>query len=274
MSTASAPGAPGPGSAARPPGALRVASLPFTAVADPAANAATIRAGIAAAAAAGAQVLLTPECALPGYPSAARPDLAGLDWCAVADLEDALALAAERAGLLLVLGTAAPVAGGVANEALACGAGAPQRYRKRRLTPTDAAHFVPGSEPLVIVHAGWRLGLAICFDLRFHRVFLDLARAGADAFLVIAHMAGPDPDPGTKAALIPQLAATRAAELATPLAFCNTASPDRYCDSATWDARGVRGAGAASGLFCADLLPRGAFDPWYAGLRERVLAEG
>ena len=251
---------------------LPIALLPFTAGVDARVNATRIRAGIAEAAAAGARVLLTPECALPGYPSAAHPDLAAIDWCLIAELEDGLALAAERHGIVLVTGSIERGAHGCSNDAVVAGAGAPRRYRKQCLTPTDRRHFVAGTTAVAVDHAGWRLGVAICYDLRFVDVFMRLGRLGADAFLVIAHMAGPDPDPGTKAALIPQLCATRAAELATPLAFCNTAAADRYCDSAVWDARGVRVATAAEGLFTAALQPRAAFDPWYGNLRGEALA--
>lgn len=251
---------------------LPIALLPFTASDDPRANAARIHAGIAAAAASGARVLLTPECALPGYPSAARPDLASIDWCQIADLEDGLMLSAERHGIALVTGSSERGTQGYSNDAVVGGAVAPVRYRKQCLTPTDRRYFVPGTATVTVDHVGWRLGIAICYDLRFVDVFMRLGQVEADAFLVIAHMAGPDPDPGTKAALIPQLCATRAAELATPLAFCNTAAGDRYCDSGVWDARGVRVATAAEGLFTATLTPREAFDPWYANLRREALA--
>ncbi len=255
------------------PAPLPIALLPFTATSDIRVNAANIENGIAAAAATGARVLLTPECSLPGYPSAARPDLSGVDWCLVAELEDHLALVAERHDLLLVLGTAGAAAdGGFTNDALCLGGFAPIRYRKQCLTPTDRACFAPGIRPGVIAFAGWRLGLAICYDLRFPDVFMRLGAERVDGSLVIAHMAGPDPDPGTKAALIPQLCAVRAAELATPLAFCNTSATDRYCDSAVYDARGARIAGAANGLFTVTLTPRESLDPWYANLRAEALA--
>jgi predicted amidohydrolase len=253
------------------PAPLRVAALAFTATGDLAANAARIREGIAEAAAAGARLLLTPECSLPGYPSAARGDLAGLDGCALGEAEDTLALAAERAGILLVLGTVGRLDDGSSNELLAAGAIAPRRYRKLCLTPTDRKHFVPGHEAVVVEHAGWRLGLAICYDLRFPDVWLALAAAGADAFIVGAHMAGPDPDPGTKGAVIPALCAARAAETATPLLFGNTAAPDRYLDSGCWDARGIRVATRAEGLMVSDLRHRDELDPWYAGLRATAL---
>ncbi len=252
-------------------GSLRVGCLSFTATADVVANAADIHRGIVAAAGAGVRVLLTPECALTGYPGAARTDLRDLDGCALADREEALLLAAERHGIVLVLGTAAPDgAGGWTNDAVTMQG----RYRKRRLTPGDAAHFRPGDRPCTIAVDGWTLGLAICYDLRFPGLWRELAVAGVDANLVLAHMAGADPDPGTKAAVIPAFCAVRAAETATPLVFANTAAADRWLDSGVWDARGIRIAGAASGLVVAELAPRAALAPWYRGLRDTFLADG
>ena len=85
-------------------------------------------------------------------------------------------------------------------------------------------------------------------------------------------MAGADPDPGTKAEVVPALFATRAAEWATPVLFANTAAPDRYLDTALWDARGVRIARCGDGLMFGELRRREFFDPWYGELRRRTLA--
>lgn len=254
------------------PDPLPLALLAWAASHQPRVNAQRIATAIDAAAAAGARILLTPECCLTGYPSASRGDLTDLDWCELADLEDRLLLQAEQRGLLLVLGSAERSEHGITNDAVIGGVIPPVRYHKRCLTPTDRNHFVPGTTPMVIEACGWRLGIAICYDLRFAPAFHDLAAAEADAFLVVAHMAGPDPDPGTKAEVIPQLIATRAAEWATPLAFCNTAEPNRYCDSMVIDVRGRRIASAGDGLFTATLIDRKRFDPWYANLRAEHLA--
>lgn len=244
------------------PDPLRVAILAMTASDDPDANAARIGAGLAAAAATGARVLLTPECALCGYPGAARTDLAGLDGCHLAELEDGLALDAEHRGLLLVLGTAAPDGrGGWSNDAVACGALPPVRHRKRALTPGDRDHFSAGDRATVIAFAGWRLGLVICYEVRFPSLWPE-----ADGFLAIAHMAGPDPDPGTKQAVVPAMYAARAAEWAAPVALANTAADDRWLDSASWDARGMRGPACGEGLLLAELVHRDALAPWYRDL--------
>ena len=109
-------------------------------------------------------------------------------------------LAEARSLRLVVVGTCGWTESGIGNEVLLGGAVDEARYRKRCLTPTDRAHFVAGDDALVVEARGWRLGIAICYDLRFGDVWRDLSRAGADAFLVCAHTAGPDPDPGPRAA--------------------------------------------------------------------------
>lgn len=249
---------------------LRVGCWSFTATADLGDNAASIRAGIAAAAAAQVRVLLTPECALTGYPGAARAGLADLPSCALADTQELLLAEAERAGIALVLGSASgDGAGGWTNDAIALGA----CYRKRCLTPHDESNFRAGTKAVTMVVDGWRLGLAICYDVRFPHVWNDLAQLDVDSNLMIGHMAGVDPDPGTKAAVIPAFCSVRAAETATPLVFCNTAAADRWLDSASWDARGVQTTVHGPGLMVTSLIPRRDWAPWYSGVRATYLAQ-
>lgn len=255
---------------------LPVATFAFTATDDLGLNAQRLRQAVADAGKAGAKLLLTPECSLIGYPGAARTDLTTVDWCRVGDEEDVLELAARKAGLVLVLGTgcAWKDTAHFSNDALVLNAGPqPLRYRKRALTPGDTRHFIPGDEqqPTTIRVAGWTLGLSICYELRFGALWAAQAKAGVDAFLSIAHMAGPDVDPGTKTDVIPNLYSARAAEWATPLVLANTSAPDRWVDSGHWDARGVRMATQGEGLLLTMLQPRSTLAPWYSGLREESL---
>jgi predicted amidohydrolase len=262
---------------------LPVAALAFTATASVRDNTARIRAAIDDAVRDGVRLLAVPECALLGYPGAARADLTGVSWCEIADSEDELGEYARARDIALVLGTAGPVAdgSGISNDAVACGrwvrpafrqGGGLVRYRKRHLTPTDEAHFVAGDTMAVFAIEDWRIGLAICFDVRFPRLWAELADVGCDAVVAIGHMAGPDPDPGTKSRLIPAMLATRAAEWVTPILFANTAAPDRYFDTAAWDARGVCVASCGEGLLRTEWSRRSGLDPWYVGLHHRALA--
>ena len=255
------------------PADLAVSVLSLIASDDVSANASQLKAGLIDAVRAGARVVVAPECALVGYPSAVREGLAGIDWCALAEHEDALLMTAERLGVLFVFGSAGPISGGFGNVAVAGGVVAPVRYAKRFLTPIDERCFVPGQATATIDAFGWRFGLGICFDLRFPAHWAALAQAGADAFLVPSHMAGPDPDPGTKAVVIPALCIARAAELATPLVFANTAAPDRWADAAIHDVRGIAIV-SGTGTLHATLRHRNAWDPWYAAIHRRAVNQG
>lgn len=250
---------------------LRVAVLAFAATADVAANRAAIAAAIAQAAGR-ADLLLTPECALCGYP-AATGALAP-ESCALAEAEEQLSALAARARLGLVLGTAGPDGqGGAWNLALVGGTLPAQRLAKRVLTPADRAWFVPGPPRNLIVPVGrWQIAVGICYEIRQARWWYEAAAAEADAAVVIAHQAGADPDPGTKAAVLPALHAARAAELAMPVVLANTAAPDRWLDSAAWDARGVCTQSLGAGLMIVELAHRSRLDPWYEGVRRDALA--
>jgi predicted amidohydrolase len=245
------------------------------------------------AADAGARLLATPECAVTGYPSAARQDCSGMNLCGIADWEDRLLMHAERRGIALVLGsigihpdggTGPTVRGGgaacalpgqalpaLANEAVVGGVVPAQRYRKRCLTPTDRHHFQPGRTALSFELDGLRIGVVVCFDLRFPDVIADLAAAGCEAIVAIAHMAGPDADPGSKAHLIPAFVSVRAAEYAMPILFCNTAADDRWLDSGLWDGRGLPQERQAEGLMLAELQPSSELGDWYQSLRRMSL---
>ena len=256
----------------RSPAPLRAAICSFTASADIRANAAVIAEAISQAHQAGVRLLLTPEAALTGYPGGGRDDIEGIDWASVASLEDALAEQALERGICLVLGTGTLTGSTVTNTALVCGSiDHEYRYHKRCLTPWDGEHYVPGVSPVVAEIDGWRLGLAICFDVRFASIWADLARAKADLFCCIAHMAGPDPDPGVKNRVIAAMLGTRAAEWATPLLFCNTAAPDRWLESGLWDARGIQTEAGGEGLLVTTVRPRQAHAPWYQQLRQMAL---
>lgn len=279
-----------------PPPDLLIAVYAMCAGPDLQANHRAIARAISAAAATPSRILLTPECALTGYPSIARASTEGLDLTAIAAAEQDLHQVAQAAGVVLVLGTIGPHpdstlpgpsrAKGIAahdangtplpalsNQALICGAvPTTTRYHKRCLTPTDTHHFHGGTASQWIEVDGWRLGLAICFDLRFSDIWAELAAHHCDAVLHISHMAGPDPDPGTKAQVIPALLSVRAAEWATPIAFCNASCDDRWLDSGLWDARGLAVNTIGSGLGLLQLRHRQHYDPWYQQLRQLGLS--
>ena len=135
------------------------------------------------AAAAGVDLLITPEMFITGYALSGRlPDLAGVDF-----LGPVSALA-RRLGLAILLGGPAPTERGIHNaawfiddtgELLGC-------YRKSHLFGRlDREQFVEGDEPFALVEfKGVRIAVMICYDIEFPEVVRAAALAGAHLLAV------------------------------------------------------------------------------------------
>ncbi len=146
---------------------------------------ATIQTQLAAAAAAGAAMLVMPELYLPGYnhPDHHR-DLAqprGGAW------ETRLAAMARDAGCGLTIGWAERDGGAVYNAATAFGADGAVlgHYRKVQLFgPMERASFQPGNGFCTFDLHGTRCALLICYDIEHAAHVRALAEQGVTLFLV------------------------------------------------------------------------------------------
>jgi nitrilase len=175
-----------------------VAALQMTSGPDVAANLAVVARLAPEAAARGARVLVLPE-------NFAFMGLRDADKLAVAEpegrgpIQDAIAALAARLGLWIVAGTMPLATPGGARVAAAClvfdAAGdAVARYDKIHLFDVDlpsrdesyreSATVAPGRAPRVLDTPAGRLGLAVCYDVRFPELFRQLAADGAQWFVL------------------------------------------------------------------------------------------
>lgn len=227
MSDASARHDPGaPDGHVDPSDTLRVALWQCEAGSrDVAGNLARLDAQAALAARQGVALLVTPEMFLTGYDigaEAIRTLAEPLDGNSVRALQ---AIAARHAIALAVGWPEAGNAGAVHNSAALIGPDGALlgRHRKQCLFgDIDRAVFTPGdgSEPLATLH-GWRVGLAICYDIEFPELARQRALAGADAIVVpTANMLPYD--------LVPQvLVRARAIENQLYVAYANYCGTER-----------------------------------------------
>ena len=174
---------------------MRAALLQMTSGIDPAANAATLTDAIARAAGEGAAMLFTPEMS-----GLLDRDRARAATQVVPEDDDrvlaAVRDAAARAGLWVHLGSLAVRAGDRwANRGFVVdGTGAIRaRYDKLHLFDVDlptgeswreSAAYVPGDAACVVATPVGRLGLSICYDLRFPDLYRALSDAGATVLSV------------------------------------------------------------------------------------------
>ncbi|MEN9880371.1 MAG: synthase [Pseudomonadota bacterium] len=141
------------------------------------------------AVAVGADLLLTPELSLCGYPPEdllLRPDFYRLNDEALS----ALAEATRGLDLAIIVGHPCIDEGKRYNAASVFVRG--QRlctYRKQHLPQyevfDECRYFTPGRDTVVFKHAGVRFGLAICEDVWYTGPALNAKAAGADVLLVL-----------------------------------------------------------------------------------------
>jgi nitrilase len=179
---------------------VKVAAIQMTSGDDALANIATARRLLAQAAEAGAKIALLPEnVALMGRRESDKFAIAEEEGSG--PLQRALSDTARELGLWVIGGTLPikiPGESRVAAAVLVFDASGRQvaRYDKMHLfdvsvaeraeTYRESASIAPGAAPVVVDTPAGRLGLSVCYDLRFPELFRSLVAAGASWFVVPA----------------------------------------------------------------------------------------
>jgi predicted amidohydrolase len=149
-------------------------------------NLATCFARMEEAAAVGAQLLVLPECAIPGYMFDSGEEALPYAEEVPGPSTDALERECARLGLYVVCGLLERDGDALRNAAVLIGPdGLIGIYRKTHLPFLGVDRFVvPGDALPVFETPLGRIGIEICYDLRFPEVTRTLALRGAD---MIAH---------------------------------------------------------------------------------------
>jgi len=139
-----------------------------------------------AVAAAGAELLVLPECAIPGYMFDSAAEAMPFAEEIPGPSTEVLAAACRRLGVHVVCGLLESDGEQLHNAAVLVGPdGLIGSYRKTHLPFLGVDRFtVPGDVLPVFDTALGRIGLEICYDLRFPEATRTLALAGAD---IVAH---------------------------------------------------------------------------------------
>lgn len=134
----------------------------------------------------GCRLLVLPECASAGYMFDSAEEAAGFAETVPGPFTDALASACARHDAYVVSGMLERDGTALYNAAVLVGPGGVlARYRKTHLPYLGVDRFVvPGDEVVVIDTPLGRIGLAICYDIRFPELMRALALRGAE---LIAH---------------------------------------------------------------------------------------
>ncbi len=217
---------------------MRIAAYQFSSGSSIEENMVHIRSGAAQAAAAGAQMVCFHECALCGYPpvETLTENIAQDEINAA--LQEISALAAQYHMYILV-GTVTVEDGRRYNSAVVYGPDGNRtaRYDKRALWGWDCENFTHGARSGVFEADGVRMGVRICFDVRFPELFRELYSAGCELCVVLFSDTAENPDTERYAVMKGHLV-TRAAENVMTILSVNSTSRSQTAPTAVFDRGG------------------------------------
>jgi len=170
---------------------MRIALAQILSGSDPAANLLLVREYTGRAADAGAQLVVFPEATMCRFGVPLAPIAEPIDgpWA------NGVRRIATDSGITVIAGMFTPAGDGrVTNTLIAAGPGTPNRpdthYDKIHLYDafgfTESRTVAPGREPVVVTVDGVRVGLSICYDIRFPALYTELACRGAQLIVVCA----------------------------------------------------------------------------------------
>ncbi|HTY34657.1 carbon-nitrogen hydrolase family protein [Mycobacterium sp.] len=222
---------------------MRIALAQILSGSDPAANLQLVREYTRGAAGEGATLVIFPEATMCrfGVPLAPVAEPVDGPWA------DGVRRIATESGITVIAGMFTPAGDGrVTNTLIVAGPGHPNRpdthYDKIHLYDafgfTESRTVAPGHQPVVVDVDGVRVGLSVCYDIRFPALYTELARRGAQLIVVCASWGS---GPG-KLEQWTLLARARALDSMSYVAAVGQADP--------WDAltRSGSGSGAPTGV--------------------------
>jgi predicted amidohydrolase len=166
---------------------MRIALAQIVSGTEPGANLGLVEEHTKRAADTGAQLVLFPEATMCRFGVPLAPIAEPLDGAWASGVR----AIAERAGIVVVAGMFVPADDGrVTNTLIATGPGVEAHYDKIYLYDAfgfaESKTVAPGHEPVVITVDGVRVGLTLCYDIRFPELYIELAQRGAQLITVHA----------------------------------------------------------------------------------------
>lgn len=165
---------------------LNVGALQFAASENIESNLAAIQRGIEKAAAENVRLLLTQECALCGYPPVEVPAVRAIDSICLRQAYQEISKLAKKYQMYIALGMITFQEAATYNSIWLIHPDGKdlKPYHKRALWGWDQDNFRPGKETGIYEIDGIKVGVRVCFEVRFPEYFRELFKEQVDLAMV------------------------------------------------------------------------------------------
>lgn len=219
---------------------MRIGAYQFALQGGAEANMERMTEGVRLAAERDVRVLAFPECALTGYPPEDVASVEEIDFALARSCVDRLRALAMEKQICLVVGTAEHGQNTFYNSAaILSPTGETAWYRKRALWGWDLDSFSPGDNAGgTFMVDGFRVGVRICYEVRFPEYFRELYREKTDLNLVL-FCDRAEPDSPERYELLRAHLRTRACENVCPILSVNNCARYQTAPTIAIDADGA-----------------------------------
>ena len=217
---------------------MRIGAYQFDVTANIENNYIHIKKGILEAGKSGVRLIVFPECAVTGYPPLCIEHSSDVDFKKVSQIHEKLQTLAEESHMYIVTGTIVKDDSHYYNSAFVFSPdGKREKYSKRALWGWDKENFTEGQDDGVIEIDSLRVGIRICFEVRFPEYFRELYKQHTDLNLILFYDVS-DNDEVDRFNMIKGHIQTRAVENVCPILTCNTCTVFQTAPTGLFDRSG------------------------------------
>ena len=203
---------------------MRLAAYQFDVTGDLKKNTEKIKTAIEKAAAENADFIAFPECAISGYPPTDLPTSKDFDLEALPAVLQELQELSDAHKITILVGSIAFDEKYVNRAFLIAPKRDIKHYDKRALYGWDSDNFARGNTDGIFEINGLKVGVRICFEVRFPEYFRELYKANTDLNVVIFYAVS-DFDDTEKYNVLRSHLISRAAENVTPILSVDAITP-------------------------------------------------
>ncbi|HIS26575.1 MAG TPA: carbon-nitrogen hydrolase family protein [Candidatus Pullilachnospira intestinigallinarum] len=186
----------------------------------------------------GVSLLVFPECAFTGYPPRDIETSSAVNFEELEKAHRKMQCLSNQKNMHIIAGTIIQNEKRYFNSAMICSPGRqPSFYHKRALWGWDRDNFTAADSDGILEVDGWRIGIRICFEVRFPEYFRELYRVHTDLNIILFYDVSEQKNPD-RYDLIESHIRTRAVENVTYTLTVNTASFYQTAPTALYDRSG------------------------------------